>query len=435
LATVTEPARDIPVVDQVDVLVVGGGPAGLAAAVSAARLGARVGLIERYGSLGGLATGGLVLLMDGVFDNAGERMIGGLFWELMGQLREADGLAEETPLRLHVDSEILKVVADRVCRTSGVLVRLHCWATDAVMEDGRITGVIYQSKSGRRAVLGGVVVDATGDGDMACSAGAPFELHNQRIGLNYKIGGVNLSQFQEYRDLNGEELAQLISDLRRRGGYPISLGATPHSEAGVFWVNVRGLSGRDTDSSSPNAEGGDPGQRVVDHFAGNLSALSEEDLSYAETELRERILATLEFYRTYVPGFGGVRLLSFASQIGVRDSRRITGVRRLTREDVQGAAPTGDSVGRAALVFGTRHGFAIPYGALVPENVDCLLAAGRCISTDSWVQQTTRLIPPALVTGQAAGVAAALAVQTNADVKDLDPEKLKELLADQDVIL
>ena len=195
MRTIREAARDIPVAAEVDVAVAGGGPAGIAAAVAAARTGAEVVLAERCGFLGGLATGGLVLYMDGLTDGGGRRVVGGIPWEVLENLRRRGGLAEPKPLALHADSELLKVVAEDMCRAASVRLRLHSWAVGAVVEEGVVRGIITESKSGRQAVQCRVCVDATGDGDIAASAGADYAEGRQRIGLNIKVGGVDGERF------------------------------------------------------------------------------------------------------------------------------------------------------------------------------------------------------------------------------------------------
>ena len=212
-----EAAKDLPVIAEADVVVAGGGPAGVAAATAAARLGARTLLIERYGHLGGLATGGLVLLMDDLFDRQGQRCIGGILWEALERLKAAGGLAEEKPTRLHADSELLKVVCDELCSEAGVILRLHSWAVEAIVEDNCVKGVITESKSGRQAILAKVVVDATGDGDIAALAGAPFEKFTMRIGLNLKVGGVDLDTYRAWRRENPQASHALRDETRSAG--------------------------------------------------------------------------------------------------------------------------------------------------------------------------------------------------------------------------
>ena len=171
-------------------------------------------------------------------------------------------------------------------------------------------GVILEIKSGRQAILCEVCVDATGDGDVAYFAGADFDLSHQRIGLNLKIGNIDREGFQRYREKNSAEYTKTLSELRASGGFPISPNTTPHSDTGVYWVNVVGLAGRD----DLGAESGSSHQI----FDGTLSSLDVEDLTYAEVEMRKRLAFSLECYKKNVPGFESVRLLSFAPQLGVR---------------------------------------------------------------------------------------------------------------------
>jgi hypothetical protein len=425
--TLTEPGKKVPVVRDVDVAVVGGGPSGFVAAVAAARLGAKVLLLERYGYLGGLATGGLVLYMDGIYDGDGKPQISGLVKEIFDRLRRLDGLVEEAPGKIHVDSEMLKVVADRMCLDAGVELRLHSWAVDAVVDDRGIDAVLVEGKSGRQAIRSKVFVDATGDGDVAAFAGAAFELGTQRIGLNLKVCGIDRARYESFVKREPERLTKVREEVAARGGYPLHLAPTPHSDAGVFWINIRGLAGtEDTAASDDTAH---------DFFAGSLSGIDVEDLTYSEVELRKRILASLELYRNGVAGFENVRIISFASQLGVRDSRRIAGISKLSKGDVQSGRSYEDGIGRAALHFASRRAFEVPLGCLIPMDVDRLLIAGRCISADSWCQQAVRLIPPAMMTGQAAGSAAALAVRYDRGVDRLDVEELRGLLSAGGVIL
>ncbi len=421
MLTITEPSRDIPIVDQVDVLVAGGGPAGIAAAVAAARGGARTVLVERYGYLGGLATGGLVLFMDGLFDRRGERCIGGIHWEAIERLRANGGLAEVRPTNLHVDSEMLKMVADDLCTEAGVGLRLHSWAVDALVQDDRVTGVVVESKAGRQAILSRVCVDATGDGDIAARAGAAYDFGTMRIGLNLKVGGVDRDAFRRYQKEHPERARALRSEVRALGGCPIGANATPHSDIGVYWVNILGLASRSagkTVDAFPD-----------DTFAGELSAIDVNALTYAEIELRRRITIGLDFYRRNVPGYRNVRLLALAGQLGVRDSRRVRGIHKLTREELEGGAQFEDAIGMTGEMFGSGDHLQVPYRALVPETLDGVLSSGRCISVDDGLIHAIRVIPPCMMTGQAAGTAAALCAETDVLPRDLDPMLLRQQLA------
>ncbi len=431
MQTIREPARDIPVAAEVDVAVIGGGPAGFVAAVAAAREGASVMLVERYGCLGGLATGGLVLFMDGIADRDGNRVVGGIPWETMERLRERGALAQEGRLNLHADSELLKVTAEEMCVEANAGLRLHSWAVGAVTDGPKVKGVITESKSGRQAVLSRVCVDATGDGDIAAFAGAEYALHHQKIGLNLKVAGVHRDRYRGFRQQEPQRYTELLSELRALGGVPLVPNTTPDSDAGIYWINILGLADRGDLGDS----GGDVWAVEGDlhaFFAGRLNAVDVEDISHAEVELKRRIMISLDFFRKHVPGFEDVRLLMFASQLGVRSSRNIRGLRELGKEDVVQGRGFEDAVGKSGISAMEAPGsFQVPYRSLVPRNLDGLLVAGRCISMDHWTQQFGRLIIPAMMMGQAAGKAAALAVKQGLEPAKLDGRRLsRELEAD-----
>jgi hypothetical protein len=427
MLTIVEPARELPVLRQVDVLVVGGGPAGFIAAAAAARQGAQTLLVERYGCLGGLATGGLVLYMDCIADKEQNRVIGGLPWEVMERLDRRGGLAKDAPLRLHVDSELLQVVADEVCLESGAGLLFHAWAAAALVEEDRLTGVLIESKSGRQAILARVTVDATGDGDIAAFAGAPYDVGHQCIGLNLKVGGADRERYQAFYRDDPEGARAIRDEVRALGGFPLGLGSTPYSEAGVYWVNILGLS----NWGQPGRGEGD----VHSYFAGELSAIDVEHLTHVQIELRRRILLSLDFYRQYMPGFEQVQLLAFASQIGTRESRRIAGEQTITQDDVSSGRTFDDAIGRAGIGYDPIGSYQVPYGSLVPQQIDDLLVSGRCISTDHWTMQAARLIPPAMMTGQAAGTAAAMAVAQGVSPRQVDVAALQQRLVADGVIL
>jgi hypothetical protein len=428
MRTIHEPARETPVLDEVDVLVVGGGPAGYCAAVAAARQGARTALVERYGCLGGLATGGLVLYMDGIFDTVGRRVMGGLVWETMQRLEALGGLAQDSPTRLHVDSEWLQVAADALCHEAGVQLWFHAWAVGAYLADGRVAGAILETKSGRQAILARVCVDATGDGDLAASAGAAYDMGHQRIGLNLKVGGVDRERWRAFTRDEPQRARALQRAVLDEGGVLLRPNTTPHSDIGVYWINILGLDKR---NGTTYHDEGD----LHAMFEGQLSAVDVRDLSYVQYELRRRIARSLAFYKANVPGFEDVRLLAIAPQLGVRESRRIRGMYELTEADVRAQRVFDDTIGLHGLGFAGGGLIHLPYRSLVPETVDGLLTSGRCVSTDHWTMQAVRLIPPAMVTGEAAGVAAALSVQAGCQPRALPTERLRGRLAETGVLM
>jgi hypothetical protein len=387
--------------------------------------------VERYGALGGLATGGLVLYMDGVDDGQGQRCVAGLPWEILQRLNDMGGLATAAPLKMHVDSEALQVLADALCAEAGVEVRFHSLATQALVTSHRLEGVLVETKAGPQVIHAKVTIDATGDGDIAAQAGASYAMGYQRIGLNLKLGGIDHARWEAFEREEPERMRELLARLRAQGGFPLRPSLTPHSEAGVFWVNVLGVASRNErrPSEPGTAEG------MIATYAGELDALNVEDLSYAQSELRRRAWLSLGFYRDRIPGFESASLLSFASQLGVRDSRRILGRQTLAGAAMRSGASQPDSIGMAGLTFGEAGHYQIPYGCLVPQELDGLLVAGRCISADEWAQQRARLIPAAMVTGQAAGTAAALAARSGASPQQLDVADLQRHLEYNDVRL
>ena len=202
-----------------------------------------------------------------------------------------------------------------------------------------------------------------------------YELYHQRIGLNLKIGGIGGQQYRRFARESPKELKRLTEELRRQGGFSLNLGTTPYSEAGVYWVNIGGMAGPDDTGSA----GGD----IHDYFHGRLSAINVEHLTYAEVKLKKRIFDSLKFYRERIPGFENVQLLAFASQLGVRESRLISGLYRLTWEDIAASRDFSDAVGMVGIAAKDTPGrFQVPYHSLLPVGVEGLLVAGRCISTD-----------------------------------------------------
>jgi len=396
---VIQPERTLPVLHETDVLVAGGGPAGFAAAVAAARAGARTAIVERYGYFGGLWTGGFVLLVISTHakkDGKRIKVVRGVGDELLERVsRLHRGILNYAPDRINptVDPEATKYAMDEMTREARVKVLLHCWAVDAVMDGRDVAGVVVESKAGRRAVLAKVVVDATGDGDVFAAAGAAHTQVLHAIGLVHRLGNVDR--------VDEEERARLGGKNSRR-----ALGAhTPH--ASVRWVNLRG----------PSADG-----------------LDVETLSRLEMDHRRSIWKRVEAIRKRA-GDDDLYLLDVAPQLGVRTTRLLTGTHCLTYEESRRPEAFPDVVAVGGAQGGNHAPWPIPYGVLVPRQLDGLLTAGRCCSVGNRLIEDMRLIGSCLTTGHAAGAAAALAARDGCRPRDVDVPALQRLLTEQGAYL
>jgi ribulose 1,5-bisphosphate synthetase/thiazole synthase len=394
---VVQPERTLPVIDETDVLVVGGGAAGFAAAVSAARAGVKTTLVERYGYFGGLWTGGMVLLVISTHAKEGDerkKVLCGVGDELLERLTKVDGgIINQAPGKHNptVDPEATKFVMDAMVQEAGVKVLLHCWGVDAVMEGDVIRGAVFESKAGRHAVLAKVVIDATGDGDVFAAAGAEHEQRLHAIGLVHRLGNV---------DRIDREKLKADGSLRGMLG-----GATPHPS--VTWVNLRGPS---------------------------TDCLDIAELTRLELAHRRSIWNRVQDIRKK-PGAENVFLLDVAPQLGVRTSRLLAGTHQLTFDESRRGQAFPDVVGVGGAQGANHVGWPIPYGTLLPKRLDGLLAAGRCVCVDRKLIEDMRLIAPCLTTGHAAGAAAAVAVQMKCPPRGVDIPRVQKLLRDQGAFL
>ena len=394
---VVQPQRTLRVAAETDVLVVGGGPAGVAAALAARRTGAKVLLVERYGHFGGLWTGGLVLIVIGMHAKGPDgkliQVTRGIGEEMMQRLGKVHrGIVNHrlgaSPT---VDAEALKYVMVEMVAEAGVDVLLHSWCVDAIVDGKTAKGAIFESKSGRQAILAKVVIDASGDGDIYAAAGAEFEHHRFRTGLVHRIG--NLDK---------------VDAAKAKGAKPPRGlgGLTPIQ--GVNWVNMQG----------PEADG-----------------LEVRDLTRLEMNHRRAIWRSVERVRQS-PGYERAYLLETAPQLGVRITRLLTGVSRLTYKDSQAGTKFPDAIGVGGPWGRDKVGaWQIPYGCLVPRSVDGVLAAGRCISGELRMADLLRIIPPCFVTGHAAGVAAAVSAKDGCPPRAVEVPKVQRILKEQGAYL
>jgi FAD-dependent oxidoreductase family protein len=438
--TVLEPARHTPLYAETEVLVVGGGPAGFAAAIAAARAGADVTLVERYGHLGGLSTGGLVIWIDRMTDWQGNLVVGGIGKELMdacdaqgaliGPPQEHWGsndskLAGYWGVRTSaqrgivnfsptIDPEVLKLISNDMVRENGVHTLFHAWAVAPLMEDGRVAGVFFESKEGRFAVKAAVTIDCTGDGDIFAGAGAEFEndfdpeTAHARMNTSFRFGNVDMRRFLDFRMMYPEKylpLMRLASEADR--WLTNTAFVTPYDSVALF---------------------------VTPKFSG-YSAIKVADLTEVEFKSRDAMRQILSWYRANMPGFERAWLLDSASQIGTRHSRRLTGTAKVTGAEWRADGHSSESIGLCPGFSPEYPTLEIPYGTLVPQSLDGLLAAGRNLSCDPMSHAALREIPECWVVGQGAGVAAALAVRDAVSPRDLTVSRLQAELQRQGALV
>ena len=398
--TLTEQARTIPVRAEVDVVVAGGGPAGVNAAIAAARGGARTLLVERYGYLGGMITGSNVTWYLGM-GNGKSQTIRGLSDQFISRLGEAGGLTSERNQSgdCNSDAEFVKWMSVEMLQEAGADMLLHSWVSAAVVEDGVCRGIIVESKSGREAILAKVVVDATADGDVCASAGVEMVTDNHDITLICQVTGVDREAADAFKRDEPEAYARLMTTLEEQGGRVPSHGGAK--------------------------------------FEG-YSAVDVADLTHIETEARKRAMQGLVFLRAHMPGYEQAKVSLTCPQLGVRESRKIVGEYTLTQDDILGSRKFDDTIGRCgAQMTGYKLydvsglDYDIPYRCLVPQRVDGILAAGRCVSATHWAINTLRLIAPCMLTGETAGTAAALAAASDVAPRQVDTPKLQSRLREQ----
>ncbi|MBW1961164.1 MAG: FAD-dependent oxidoreductase [Deltaproteobacteria bacterium] len=407
---ISEPERKTPVVAEVDVLVCGGGIAGVAAAVCAARQGVDVMLLEKYGFLGGLVTTSLVIttppLNNGINLEFERRL---KEKSVYAPCRHSDEITK--PLHLHaIDPEILKYELVNMLRESGVDILLHTYIVSTIKEDNRLNGIIMENKAGRQAVWARMVVDATGDADVAALAGAPFRLVKKPMTMMFNMVGVDVARAMNAMG-NWGGIRKLVKEGIERKELEFDLGIYP--EFGAPGVYAEQLVYKDE----------------VNVWSGNLMGMNgvdPRDLTQAEITTREHAMRMAIFLKNKVPGFENARIEYTSTQVGVRATRQIIGEASPTMDEVKNIRFE-DTVAKPY----ARNEMRLPYGSILPQNVENLLAAGRCISADEEAMGQLRLIPVCSATGQAAGTAAALSLKKGVAPRELDVLSLQEVLMEQ----
>ncbi len=442
LKTITEPSREINVYHEADVIVVGGGPGGHSAAVAAARNGARTILVERYGHLGGMATGGLVILIPHMSDGSKEQQIAGLCQEwldrlekipggMVGPKREEIGSTDPAVLarwknhfstvvdgkiRLTwtVDPEMLKCIMNDMVEEAGVKLSLHSWGTQAIVDKGRVQGIIFESKSGRQAILGKIIIDGTGDGDLLPSAGAEFDgaidpkLRSSMLALVFRVGNCDFKKYNEFREKDPKKAQELMGELGKAAG-TFFLPIAGHRDD-VVWMN---------------------------NWIPGLSSTNVEDLTKLEVSVRKMMRTGFAFMRKNIPGFENSFILDTASQTGTRGSRRLVGEYIVTGDDMNSGKKHDDTIAVIPKIGppGDNPHVHIPYRALVPAKTEGLLVAGRSFSSDKFANDMLNLIPHCCAMGEAAGTAAALAIKHGISPRKLDYRLLQNTLLKQGAAL
>lgn len=420
-----EPKRQIPVTHEVDVLVVGAGPAGVCAAISAARMGADTMLIEQQGAVGGIATVGLMSHWTG---RSGSK----LYHEILQRSAALNEGKHKDKVTITIDPEKLKQLFLTMLDEAGAKLQLYTFASDVIMEDDRVTGVICESKSGREAIMAKVVIDASGDGDAAAKSGAAYTLGREQDGkmqpatIMFKVGGVDteravfLGSFEStYETPRGELQALAREYIPFPAGHVLLYESTL---PGVVTCNMT---------------------NAID-----IDGTKAADLTRAEIVCRSQMDEIVRFLREFVPGYENCFIISSGSLIGIRETRHFKGVTQITEDDILASRQFDDWVVRDASFnfdvhnitgagldetgaqkeFPEIDGYTIPYGCLVPEKIDGLLLSGRNISGTHMAHSNFRVMPICAGIGEAGGIAAAISVKEGILPRDVDVKKIQKEL-------
>ncbi|MBQ1194869.1 MAG: FAD-dependent oxidoreductase [Clostridia bacterium] len=453
--------NNIPDTIESEVVVVGGGPAGLCAAVAAARGGAKVLLVEKNAFCGGMATAGMVAPFMTCYDSGGDKMlIRGIFEELVERLIAVGGaihpskVESKTAFTSYIDkghvhvtpfkAESLKIVADEMLAEAGVRILYHTQLVDAEAEGDKVTRIIVAMKEGLASIRAKAFIDCTGDGDLAAKAGAAYTIGNaqgkmQPATMFFTVGGVDTKRVDEdiaknwdnfYRKdgINYRSLHWRVSEAREAGDWPldrVSIGLFRGVEEDEFSINT---------------------SRVM-----NIDGTKSESLTEGEIAGRQQVRIIFNFLKKYVPGFENSRLILSGSTLGIRETRHIEGIRTLTVDQILSCEVPEDSIMLAAnsvdvhgkygpksneyITIPAGKCYGVPYGTMIPPAFSNLAVAGRPISADCEAAGAIRVMPPCMGIGQAAGTAVAMAVLGGYDLRTLDVKALREKLSADGVML
>jgi hypothetical protein len=447
IRTIPEPNKSVNVVGECDVVVVGGGPGGIGAAISAARNGAKTVLIERYGHLGGMGTGGLVTIIPCLSDFSGVMQIGGINQEWLERLEPREAVtyppkaiwgSDDRRLVSYwndksfftvreghivyaaiIDAEISKCILNDMVNEAKVKTYLDSWGTMPIMEGNKAVGVIFESKSGRQAIMAKVVIDSTGDGDLLPFTPAKFDvdidpkIRIANLSLCYWVDGVNYMKVDDYRKMNPNKWAEIMADMRAKNLNTGFMRSNIKGQENIVWVHPR--------------------------YA-TSSQIDVEELTRVEMLGRERMLASFDYFKKNVPGFENSFIVLSCPQLGTRGARRVHGDYMLTSKDLVNNEPFEDTIaifpdldrGETSLKHPNTF---IPYRTLLPKGVENMLVACRAFSSDQEANNFFNLIPHCVAFGEAAGTAAALSVKQGVSPRKVDFTSLRNQLIAQNVPL
>ena len=448
IKTVEEAAREVKVACEADVIVVGGGPGGCAAAIAAGRAGARTVLLERYGHLGGMATGGLVNIFPNLSDIYGKRYIGGICQEFLDRMMAMNaGMRPDEECWGSSDPQIIKYFRDSsfghffirrneegketllyttiidpevgknelscMVEEAGVKQYLHSWVSDVIMDGNTVKGIIFESKSGKQAILGKVIIDSTGDGDLLPWAGIPTEdninplLRIKHLCFSFWIGGVDFRLYDQFVGTHPDKFNELKKEMAKQGLHTtmVMRGLLPNQQ-NVAWVHPHYHTECQTDV---------------------------EEMTRMNIYARNRAVRSWQFWKANIPGFENSFIQLTAPQVGTTGGRRLIGEYSLVEEDLRRTEPFPDTIAifpnndrdLESLDYSKIY---VPYRCLVPKEVEGLLVACRAFSSDDIANDGFNLVPHCMCFGQAAGNAAAIAVQKGISVRDVPYAELKEKL-------
>ncbi|GIK75468.1 MAG: hypothetical protein BroJett021_44560 [Chloroflexota bacterium] len=417
----------LPVFDSADVVVLGAGSAGCTAAIAAARAGADTLLVERYGFLGGAST----MVLDSFYGfyipgNDARRVVGGIPWEIVERLRRY-GMVVERPSSygagqaVTYDPPTLQVVWEQTALEAGVRLRLHTFCLDVQKEGDRVTGIVVGGKSGMGLITGKVFVDTSGDADLCFRAGAPFQPAGedgpaQSLTTTFRLGNVDEERALKVKRA---DLVRMMKEANLSGEYRL-----PREEGSVHRTPLRGVVATNM-TRVAYVDGTDP-----------------VELTKAEVEGRKQAMEYVRFLRERIPGYEQAYLINFSTQIGIRETRRVYGDYRLTREDVLSARHFPDAIAQCGAPIEDHHPgsdtrweylptgatYDIPLRSLLPQTVANVLMAGRCLSATHDAHASVRSMGQCMAMGQAAGTAAALALQVDNSVRGVSVPHLQQQL-------